>query len=67
MSQTVYSPADRPEVEVLVEGTWHYGELRMWTQHRDGSWSANVMWTRAHGENRLDTFPAENVRPLAGT
>jgi hypothetical protein len=37
MTQTVYPPADRPEVEVLVEGTWHYGELRMWTQHRDGS------------------------------
>ncbi len=52
-------PADRPEVEVLVDGTWHYGELRMWTQHDDESWSANVVWSRAHGANRLDTFLAE--------
>ena len=26
----VYPPAERPEVQLLVEGTWHYGELRMW-------------------------------------
>jgi hypothetical protein len=61
----VYPPADRPEVEVLVDGTWYPGELRMWTQGEDGSWSANVMWSRASGENRLDTFPSDNVRPLA--
>ncbi len=28
MSHAVYSPADRPEVEVLVDGVWHHGELR---------------------------------------
>ena len=60
----VYPPADRPEVEVLVDGTWHYGELRMWRRSEEGSWLANVRWTRAQGENRLDTFPAEKVRPL---
>ena len=49
---------------MLVEGAWHHGELRMWTQHGDGSWSANVMWSRAYGENRLDILPAENVRPM---
>ena len=65
MTHTVYEPHERPEIEVLVEGAWHYGELRMWIQHRDGSWSANVMWERAHGENRLDALPAEKVRLLA--
>ena len=65
MSPTVYSPADRPEVEVLVEGAWYTSELRMWTQSKDGSWFANVTWSRAHGENRIDIFPAERVRPRA--
>ncbi len=64
MTNTVYSPADRPEVEVLVDGAWFYGELRMWTQHRDGSWWANVMWSSAVAENRLDTFNAEDVGPV---
>ena len=36
----------------------------MWPKHDDGSWSANGMWSRTHGENRLDTFLAERVRPL---
>jgi len=48
----------------MVDGAWYPGELRMWTHHEDGSWSVNVQWSSAAGENRLDTFPAENVRPL---
>jgi len=63
---TVFLPADRPEVEVLVEDSWRYGELRMWRRGEDGSWLANVTWSRAPGENRIDTFPAETVRLLAG-
>jgi hypothetical protein len=47
-------------------GTWFFGELRVRTQHEDGSWSANVMWSHAHGENRLDTVPAAHVRPPTG-
>jgi hypothetical protein len=27
----VYRPADRPDVEVLIGGTWYPGELRMWS------------------------------------
>lgn len=30
LTHTVYPPADRPEVEVLVDGVRHHGELRMW-------------------------------------
>jgi hypothetical protein len=26
----IYSPADRPDVEVLVDDTWHPDELRGW-------------------------------------
>lgn len=52
---------------MLVNGTWRYGVLRMWTQRADGSWWANVTWTNLPGEQRIDTFPAEEIRPLAGT
>ena len=64
LSSQVYRLADRPQIELLVDDTWYPGELRMWTQARDGSWSANVMWSRVSGENRIDTFPADHVRPL---
>ncbi len=51
---------------MLVDGSWHYGELRMWSRGADGSWLANVTWGRLAGEHLIDTFPAENVRLLAG-
>lgn len=31
------------------------------------SWSAQVMWSRAAGEHLIDTFSADDVRPLALT
>ena len=37
MRHTVYRPDERPEVEVLVDGAWFYGELSMWTDNRDGT------------------------------
>ena len=36
----VPKPGERPDVEVLVDETWCAGELRMWTQDDDGSWTA---------------------------
>jgi hypothetical protein len=65
MSHTVFLPADRPEVEVLVDGSWHYGELRMWSRGQDGAWLANVTWGREAGEHRIDTFAADNVSDTA--
>lgn len=61
----VPTPGDRPDVEVLVDDTWHPGELRMWTQHDDGAWTAQVQW-RPDGQNsrRIDTFPRDQVRPV---
>ncbi|WP_067428588.1 hypothetical protein [Nocardioides jensenii] len=61
--QIVYPIPDRPECEVLVDGGWWFGEVRMWTQDDDGSWSANVSWTR-NTETRLDAVPAARVRPV---
>jgi hypothetical protein len=34
---------------------------------RDGSWSAQITWTRTADENFIDTFRADDVRPLALT
>jgi hypothetical protein len=64
MQHTVSRPHERPEVKVLVDGAWHYGELRMWTQHADRTWSAQVTWTRAAGENLIGKFPASEIRPV---
>lgn len=58
----VYDIAERPEIEVQVDGQWWFGTLRMWTHEDDGTWTAQVTWTR-HGENRIDSFPAARVRP----
>jgi len=61
----VYKPHERPDVEVLVDGVWFPGELRMWTQRDDGTWSADVRWSEGTGaSSRLDTFPADQIRPV---
>ena len=59
----VYLPDERPDIEVLVDGLWCEGELRMWTQREDGSWHGDVQW-RPDGEptRRLDTFAADSIR-----
>lgn len=56
-------PGDRPDVEVLVDGQWLAGEVRMQTQHDDGSWELEVQY-RLPGEHssRIDSFAAELVR-----
>lgn len=61
LQQIVYAIPDRPECEVLVDGEWWFGEVRMATQMDDGTWVANVEWGGPDG-NRLDEFPAERVR-----
>lgn len=62
MAEHVYAPADRPDVEVLVDGTWHPGELRGWWD-RDGVRLMNVSWREAVGMTRIDTVPDDRVRP----
>lgn len=57
--------AERPEVEVLVDGAWYYGEVRMQTQLDDGSWEFIVEWVERPGDRRLDTFSASAVRPTS--
>ena len=63
MHNVVYKTGwDRPLVEVLIDGVWYPGELRMWTQHDDQGWTANVSWTSKPGSTFLTTVPAEQVR-----
>lgn len=61
--QRVYPPAERPDVEVLVEGTWYAGDLRMWSRV-DDLWIAQVRWNRGPGENLVGNFPEDRVRPV---
>lgn len=61
----VPKPGDRPDVEVQVGGHWHPGELRMWTQHDDDTWTAQVQWQPAGTTTRqIDTFDRKDVREV---
>ena len=51
MRAIVYPIADRPDVEVSVDGR-RYGLLRMWNRHDDGTWWAQVQSSRAEGQDR---------------
>lgn len=59
----VYRADERPDVEVLWEGAWCPGELRMQRQDKAEQWLCNVQYRRP-GElsSHLDTFPAAQVR-----
>jgi hypothetical protein len=61
----VYRPADRPDVEVLVDGTWYAGELRAWFPLPDGTWEGNVQYSLGPAQNYLDQFPQDRIRPVA--
>jgi hypothetical protein len=61
---TVPAPADRPSVEVLVEGRgWVAGEVRMQWRAPDDAWWAEVQFRSPdHHSTMIDAFPAERVR-----
>lgn len=58
-----YPIDQRPDVEVLVDGTWYPGELRQWIDSA-GRRTCDVSWRRAPTQTRIDTFPAETVRKV---
>jgi hypothetical protein len=59
----VYRSHERPDVEVLVDGVWRVGELRMWHQDADGAWLAQVQWRPDEPTRIIGTFPADSIRP----
>jgi hypothetical protein len=60
-------PHERPDVEVLVDGAWCRGEVRMQTQLEDGSWRLEVQY-RPPGEHSsyIGTFGVGDVREDRG-
>ena len=61
-NERVYRPTERPDVEVLVDGVWRVGELRMSRQDDDGSWLGQVQYRPDEPTRVIATFPAE-LRP----
>lgn len=60
--QIVYKAGERPLIEVLVDGRWLPGELRMWLQHEDDSWTAQVKYSDEESYTFIETVPADRVR-----
>ncbi len=51
------------EVQVLVDGTWHVGDLEAYRHDRDG-WRGFVRWSVGPGLTRLGWHPEQRLRPL---
>lgn len=61
-----YTGFDRPDVEVLVDGTWCEGELWSWDRDAAGEWTGMAEWRRGPGQgNYLERFPASRIRLAA--
>ncbi|HZW45809.1 MAG TPA: hypothetical protein VFF32_15765 [Dermatophilaceae bacterium] len=59
----VYRPAERPDVEALIDGQWRPGELRAWTQHEDGTRTFDVQYQPVGTNSRtIGTFTADEIR-----
>jgi len=59
----VSKPGELRDVEVLVDGVWCPGELRMWTQGDQGAWTAQVRYQPPDGDSRvIGAFSADEVR-----
>lgn len=59
----IFAPADRPDVQVLVEGDWRPGELRAWYPAGETAWEALVDWQPVGSTSRRpDRFPQDRVR-----
>lgn len=60
----LYRPDERPDVEVLVDGTWWPGELHAWWPHEDGSWEATCSWRTGPAQQFRGRVPyPARVRP----
>jgi hypothetical protein len=60
-----YPFGERPDVEVLVEGTWYPGELRAWSRpfpHAGGAWWGNVEYRTGAARRRFATVRSDRVR-----
>ena len=54
------------DVEVLVDGSWVFGELCEWRLYATHGWVGHVRYSLGPGDRRIAVFPAEEIRELAG-
>ena len=52
------------EVQILVDGTWHVGDLEAYRRDRDG-WRGFVRWSVGPGLTHLGWFGEDRLRRLA--
>ena len=61
-----YSTDDQPEVEVLYHGVWCFGLLAEWRKI-GGRWRGTVRFNVQPGENRMEDFDQDDIRPYVPT
>jgi hypothetical protein len=59
-----YPPLEAPEVQVLVDGTWHHGVAEARRREGDG-WLWYVRWSPTPGENHLGWYNEDHLRRAA--
>ena len=59
---SVFGAAERPEIEVLIDGTWYPGELRAWIPAEEGAWNGNVSYSTGVGQTYLATVPEDRIQ-----
>lgn len=69
MGSVIYRPGERPVIEVLIEDTWHRGELRGWWDSPVGHGTTSgvrmcqVSWRRAaEAGTHIATVAPDRVR-----
>ena len=55
-------PDNTRPVQVLVDGSWHPGELLAYRQGAADLWIGYVRWSDTPGQNRLGWFSQEVIR-----
>jgi hypothetical protein len=60
-----YLPAERPTIEIEIEGGWRPAKLIAWYPSGDGTWVGNVEYATASGENTIATLPKDRIRTRA--
>lgn len=56
-----YSPAERPDVEVLVDEVWLEGELHAWAK-RDGVWWGHVTYRTGPAQQYRRVLTEDRIR-----
>lgn len=56
-----FPPNERPDVEILVDGTWYAGELHAWAL-RDGIWWGHVTYRTGPSQQHRATVPHDRIR-----